>query len=78
MIRQIARFILMIVAGIWSIVRKYPGATLGFLIGGVIGYVLGYYMVKYGFPGWSLPIMVIAFALKMAVISKEYLDKLKK
>jgi hypothetical protein len=78
MIRQIARLILLILVGIWSVVRKYPGPSLGVLIGATIGYIFGISMVKYGFPGWALPVMVIACAVKMALVCREYLDKLTK
>lgn len=78
MIRQLARFILLIFIGIWAIVSKHPGPSLGVMIGAIIGYILGKSMVVHGFPEWSLPAMVILFAVKMAVVAKQYFDKLAK
>jgi hypothetical protein len=78
MIRQISRLILMILAGLWAVARRYPGLSIGAVIGGIIGYVVGKSMTAYGFPGWMLPVMVVACAVKMAAVCKEYLDKLTK
>ncbi len=78
MVRQLFRLILLILVGIWSVVSKYPGPSVGVMIGATIGYIFGISMVKYGYPGWALPVMVIAFSVKMALVCKEYLDKLTK
>jgi hypothetical protein len=76
MIRQIVRLMLLILAGIGSMVRKYPGPSTGFIIGAVIGFVIGKFLIRYGAPGWLLPLQVLAIAVLMAGVVKDFFDRL--
>lgn len=77
MIRQFFRIILCMLVSVRNFVFKYPGASLGLTIGAFIGFVLGASMVRYGFPGWVLPVQTVVWAVVMAPVVKGYLDKLR-
>lgn len=76
MIRQFFRLILYIIVRVKNLFFKYPGASLGLMIGAFIGFVLGASMVKYGFPKWVLPVQVVVWSVFVAPVVKKYLDDL--
>lgn len=78
MLRQISRLILFLLVKIKNLVIKYPGPTLGFVLGSIIGYILSVSMIRYGFPRWVLPVQTLAWAVVMSRKVKEYLDRLTK
>lgn len=60
-----------------NFVFKYPGASVGLISGALIGFVLGLSMVRFGFPGWILPVNTLMWAVVAAPVVKSYLEKLK-
>jgi hypothetical protein len=41
-----------------------------------MGYVIGKFLIRYGAPGWLLPLQVLAIALLMAGVVKDFFDRL--
>jgi len=78
MLRHLFRLTLFILVLIGRVLRKHPGASVGFLIGSTIGFVMGICMVKFGFPVITIPINVLVWGIGIAPVVKEYLDRLKK
>jgi hypothetical protein len=68
---------LLVLVRLKNIVAKYPGASLGFVLGAIIGCVLSVFMIRYGFPGWILPVQTLGWAVYMAPVVKKYMDGLK-
>ena len=77
MLRPFSRLILFIIVSIKNFVFKFPGASLGFVGGVFVGFVLGFTMVRFGFPGWVLPVNTIVWAITVAPVVKNYLDGLR-
>ncbi len=77
MIRQLCRLVLFLLIRIKSFVFKYPGGSLGFVLGGLAGYFLGVHMVRFGFPEWALPVNTLMWAVAIAPVAKKYMDGLR-
>ena len=78
MFRHFFRLVLYVLVLTLGLVRRHPGASLGFVIGSAIGLVMGIYMVRFGFPVMTIPINVLVWGIGIAPVVKEYLDRLTK
>lgn len=77
MIRQLSRLILFILMRLGGFILKHPGASLGFAGGALIGFVLGSSMVRFGFPGWVLPVNTLMWAVATAPVVRNYFQRLR-